>query len=113
SLGGLDPTWALLCEDLDFGWRVNAAGGRVVAAPSAVVRHASALTRRLRTADPLVGPVGAAERAHGMQVVLANTSPWLVAPLFLRYLIESVVRALGLLVFRSPRGSRDEVLALA
>jgi GT2 family glycosyltransferase len=113
SLGGLDHAWPLAGDDTDFGWRVNASGGRVLVAPRAVVRHAAALTSGRRKADALSLPAGAAARAHGMQVVLADTSVWLVLPLVVRYLVESLLRVLGALVLlRSPRRARDELLGI-
>ncbi len=41
-LGGLDPAWSTYGDDVDLGWRVNAAGGRVVVATEAIVRHVRA-----------------------------------------------------------------------
>ena len=111
-LGGLDPRWPLCGDDIDFGWRVNASGGRVIVAPRAVVRHAAALTSGQRSADAVSLPPGAAARAHGMQVVLADTSAWLVPLLALRYVLEAVLRALGALLLRSPRRARDELLGI-
>ena len=112
-LGGLDGAWPLVGDDVDFGWRVNAAGGRVLVAPGAVVRHVGALAARDRRADAISLPVGAAARAHGMQLVLANTSTWLVLPLVLRYLVEAVLRVVGaVLVLRSPSRARDEIVGL-
>ena len=113
ALGGFDPAWSFVGEDVDFGWRVNASGGRVVVAPRAVVRHASALASGRRRADALSLPTGAVKRAHGMQVVLANTSPWLVVPLMFRYVLEALLRAVGALLLRSPGRSRDELLGIA
>jgi len=111
TLGGFDAAWPLVGDDVDFGWRVNASGGRVLVAPRAVVRHAGAMSGHERRADAIKLPTGAAERAHGMQLVLANTSPWLVLPLALRYLIESILRTLGALVLlRSVGRARDEVV---
>lgn len=113
ALGGLDRLWALAGDDVDFGWRVNSAGGRVVVASQAVVRHARALESGQRRADAIVATYGAAARGHGMGVVLANTSAWLVLPLALRLVVETLLRALGaLLVLRSPRRSRDELVGL-
>src|SRR5947209_14986867 len=114
SLGGLDAAWPLVGDDVDFGWRVNASGGRVLVAPRAVVRHTGALSSRDRRPDAIGLPIGAAARAHGMQLVLANTSPWLVVPLALRYLVESLLRALGaLLLLRSAGRARDEIVGAA
>src|SRR3954451_22632487 len=113
-LGGLDPAWPLVGDDVDFGWRGNASGGRVLVAPRAGVRHAAALTNGERRADAIGLPMGAAARAHGMQLVLANTSAWLVVPLALRYLVESVLRVLGaLLLLRSAGRARDELVGIA
>src|SRR3954470_3086783 len=113
-LDGLDPAWPLVGDDVDFGWRVNAAGGRVLVAPGAVVRHVGALAGHDRRGDAISLPVGAAARAHGMQLVLANTSPWLVLPLALRYLVEAVLRVVGaLLLLRSPSRAHDEIVGLA
>lgn len=40
ELGGFDPGFPLLREDVDFGWRVNAASGLVLSVPPARLRHA-------------------------------------------------------------------------
>ncbi|MBV9291763.1 MAG: glycosyltransferase family 2 protein [Frankiales bacterium] len=113
AAGGLDAAFPLFSEDLDFGWRLNAAGERLRIAPRAVVRHASALTAGERPADAVPGRAGAAARANGMQVVLANTSPLLVPVLVLRYVVECVVNAAALvLIGRRPGAARDEIVAL-
>ncbi|NBH12402.1 glycosyltransferase family 2 protein, partial [Amycolatopsis sp. SID8362] len=51
DLGGFDRGFPLLREDLDFGWRANAAGGLVLSVPTARVRHARAVTTGRRAAD--------------------------------------------------------------
>lgn len=113
ELGGLEPMWPIAGDDVDFGWRVNAAGHRVVVAPAAVVRHATALQTGRRKADAATTSYGAAVRGHGMSVVLANTSPWLVLPIALRLMVESLLRAIAsLLLLRSPRRARDELFGL-
>src|SRR3954464_11165211 len=48
ALGGFDPDLPLFRDDLDFCWRANLAGHRVVVAPHAVVRHAAAASSRRR-----------------------------------------------------------------
>jgi GT2 family glycosyltransferase len=111
-LGGLDPTWPLFGDDVDFGWRVTSAGGRVMAAPRAVVRHAAALEHHLRRADAVAGRPGVAARRNGMQVVLANTAAPLVPLLFARFVVEGVFRTLvALLLMRSAGTAADELLA--
>ncbi len=39
SLGGLDPNYFAYYEDVDFGWRLWAAGYRAIHVPTAVVHH--------------------------------------------------------------------------
>ena len=51
GLGGYDTALGLLREDVDYGWRVNRAGGLVLCAPSARLRHARALSSRTRPLD--------------------------------------------------------------
>lgn len=113
QLGGLDEAWPLFGEEVDLGWRLNAAGERLRVAPRAVVRHAAALTAGLRHADAVRGRPGAAVRRHGMQVVLANTAGPLVPLLAARYVIECLLRALVLfLLARRPAAAVDELSAL-
>jgi hypothetical protein len=111
-LGGLDDTWSAFGDDVDFGWRINAAGGRVVVASRAVVR---------RQAPPADGPYAA--RAHptpltvrrrfGMQVLLANTSGPMLAVLIMRVLLVGVLRSVGLLVLsRDPSRAGAELRAI-
>ncbi|HEX3908429.1 MAG TPA: glycosyltransferase family 2 protein [Mycobacteriales bacterium] len=111
-LEGLDDLWSAFGDDVDLGWRVNAAGGRVVVAPRAVIR---------RGASPAAGPTAASShptplwvrRQLGMQVVLANTSGWMLPVLAVRALVGGVLRALGLLVIsRNPSGAWAELRAV-
>jgi len=54
ALGGLDAALPVFRDDLDLGWRVNAAGHRVLVVPPARVRHVRAATtgRRQTEAAP-------------------------------------------------------------
>jgi hypothetical protein len=112
QLGGLDDTWSAFGDDVDFGWRVNAAGGRVVIASRAVVR---------RQGPPAEGPYAArshptplaVRRRFGMQVLLANTSGAMVPVLIARVLIVGVLRSIGLLVLsRDPSRASAELRAV-
>ncbi len=42
ELGGFDPELPLFRDDVDFGWRANLAGHRVVICTNAIVQHAEA-----------------------------------------------------------------------
>jgi GT2 family glycosyltransferase len=111
-LGGEDPAWAEYAADIDLGWRVNAAGGRVVVVPRAVVRHAGG---DCPGDHPAGSPLRAQiiQRRNGMQVVLANTASWMVPLLLLRYLVGGILHALALVVLsRRPRDAAAELLGV-
>jgi GT2 family glycosyltransferase len=112
SLGGLDPQFADYGGEIDLGWRVNAAGGRVVVVPRAVIRH---------DGDGCVGdrPGGSPVRAltvrrrNGMRIVLANTTDWLVPLLVVRYVVSGLLQSLALVVLsRRPREAAAELSAV-
>src|SRR4051812_37450918 len=107
-LGGLDPTWPLFGDDVDFGWRANIAGERVVVVPRAVVRHDFALTTGKRLTDALPGRPEVARRRHELQVLLANTSRWRVPMLVVRALLSAVVAAGRHLLSGHGRAAMDE-----
>jgi GT2 family glycosyltransferase len=112
-LGGLDPAWSTYGDDVDLGWRVNLAGGRVVVASRAIVRHARAQTVGKREPAGQAGSPLVVRRRSGMQVVLTNTAGWLVPVLLARYLLGGLLRALGLLVVsRRPARAGAELIAV-
>ncbi|MBV9870342.1 MAG: glycosyltransferase family 2 protein [Frankiaceae bacterium] len=113
-LGGLDPAWPTYADDIDLGWRINSAGGRVVVESGAVVRHVRAQTIGRRRSAIDHGTPTVTRRRSGMQVVLSNTSGVLVPLLLVRYLIGGLLRALGhLLVERRPAFAAAELRAVA
>ena len=111
TAGGLDPDLAMR-DDLDLGWRVRAAGGRVVVVPQARVRHARALTTGARPLDSAPGSTARTDRAAALRVLLASTAGWRAALLLPRLLLGSLLTSLVLLVGRQPGEARDELLAL-
>src|SRR3954454_4766276 len=108
-LGGLDPTWPLFGDDVDFGWRANVAGERVVVVPRAVVRHDFALTTGKRLTDALPGRPEVARRRHELQVLLANTGRWLVPLIVVRALLSAVAAAGRHLLSGHGRAAMDEL----
>jgi GT2 family glycosyltransferase len=54
TLGGYDPSMVALGEDLDFCWRAQVAGSRVIVCPDAVVAHYELLASGAR---PLTAPL--------------------------------------------------------
>jgi len=51
ELGGFDTHISVMGEDLDFSWRAQVAGARVIVAPDARVRHLELLASGLRSPD--------------------------------------------------------------
>ncbi|WP_410572597.1 glycosyltransferase [Amycolatopsis sp. cmx-4-61] len=113
SLGGFDPAFPLLREDLDFGWRANAAGGVVLSVPLARVRHARAVTTGRRPAAALTGALPAANRAHGLRVFLVNCSPFSFWLGMIRLPLLAVLRALAFVLLRRTGEARAELAAVA
>ncbi|MCW2679176.1 MAG: glycosyltransferase-like protein, partial [Frankiales bacterium] len=109
TVGGLDPALPLFRDDLDLGWRVNAAGHRVLVVPQARLRHARAATTGRREIACAAGSPAALDRRAGLQVLLAHTR-WLPLVL-LRVLLSSVLGAAGLVLVRQPRAALDELTA--
>jgi GT2 family glycosyltransferase len=110
-LGGMDPAWSAYGDEVDLGWRVNAASGRVVVAPRAIMRHVGGGCTT-RSAD-LSMHTTSVRRRNGMQVVLSNTSSAMVPLLLVRYVLGGLIRALGLLaVSRRPSLAGAELVAV-
>ncbi len=112
SLGGFDPGFPLLREDIDFGWRTNAAGGLVLSVPSARIRHARALTTGQRKPDALGTSLAAANRAHGLRVFLVNCSPLSFWFGLIRIPFFAVLRALAFLLLRRTGEAGAELSAI-
>ncbi len=112
-LAGLDDHLELYGDDVDFGWRVNADGGRVVVATDAVIRHAAGLRTGRRSPAAISGRAGGVARAHGMRVVLMNTAGLLVPFYVLRFVVESLLRSLvEVVLLRRPGRAADEMVGL-
>ena len=73
SLGGFDRAFGQFRDDLDFCWRAQLAGHRVVVAPRARMREAAALTNGQRSPDVSAGAARRSDRRHGRQVALARS----------------------------------------
>jgi GT2 family glycosyltransferase len=112
SLGGLDVAFPLLGDDLDLGWRVNAAGHRVVVVPAARVQHAAATAtgERFPGADPL--QVTLAERRAAARLALAHAAGARLAAALPCLLLLAALRAVALLLARAPRAALAELRAV-
>jgi GT2 family glycosyltransferase len=112
ALGGLDPRLPIFRDDIDFGWRVNAAGHRVVVVPDARVRHVRAAASGRRRVRCAVGRSPLVDRRHSLAVMLANLSlPGLLLALP-RLVGGALLRAAGYLLTRQVHAATDEISAL-
>lgn len=111
ALGGFDPRLPMFRDDIDFGWRANLSGRRVVVAPRAVVFHAQAGATGRRPLAVTDVPPRRLDRTHAMFTVLANASVIGVLVGVPRLGVVSVLRALLFLATRRPVAAGDELLA--
>ncbi|MEO6714867.1 MAG: glycosyltransferase, partial [Mycobacteriales bacterium] len=112
ELGGFDSALPIFRDDIDFCWRANLAGHRVVVAPASRLRHARASftgRRRIRCA---IGRPSMLDRRHSLFVVLANVSTpsllWNVP----RLVIGALLRTAAFLLTRQAHAAGDEIRAL-
>ena len=109
AVGGLDPALPVFRDDLDLGWRLNAAGHRVVVVPSARLRHARAATTGTRSIDATDGRPEAVDRRAALTVLLAHAPSGRLPLLVLRLVLATVLRVLAFLLTRQLLAARDEV----
>ncbi len=112
AVGGIDPELTVFRDDLDLGWKVNAAGHRVVVVPEARVRHARAATTGHRETDAAPGRATGTDRRHALYVLLAHASAVRLLGLLPRLLLATVVRVLVLLLTRQVAAAGDEIRAV-
>jgi GT2 family glycosyltransferase len=109
---GFDPRLPHFGNDLDFGWRAARAGHRTLVVPDAVVFHAEAAHRGLRSTT-LSGRSRRAERRAALYTLLVNGSLLALPFQAVRLFLGSLLRALGLLLVRAPREAYDELVGVA
>jgi GT2 family glycosyltransferase len=122
DLGGFDPSFLDAGADLDFGWRAQLAGHRVIVVPAAVVRQAAAGLdgerpggdrpgdERLgggRLGRP--GDLDRRARSASRQVTLARCSLFAAPFLVVWMLLSALLASLTLLVAKRPRQAWQEL----
>ena len=116
ELGGFDANLELFRDDVDFGWRVHAAGHSVLAVTSAIAFHAQAASSERRAIDiagaPLHRPL-LLDRRNAAYVLLANSSWWKLPLLALQLLGGALIRSIAYLFAKLPGYAGDEILAIA
>ncbi|MDQ1484194.1 MAG: hypothetical protein QOF35_2270, partial [Actinomycetota bacterium] len=113
TLGGFDPGFAQFGDGLDFCWRAQLAGHRVVVAPRARVREAAASTNGGRSADLSADAAQRRERRNGRQVALARCSLWAAPILAIWIVLASLCSAAVLLLAKRPRAAWAAIVDLS
>ncbi len=109
ELGGLDAGFGPLGVDVDFGWRAQLDGHRVVVVPSARMREASASATGDREGAPSLRGSERARRVAARRVALARCSWWTMPLLGVWIAISSVVGFSALLLLKRPRHAWAEL----
>lgn len=111
QLGGFDPALPLFFDDIDFGWRAALAGLRIRTAPGGVIFHAEASRRGARRRGAGDAPRHEKRRA-ALYTVLTNTRGRRLAWIWVRLVLGSLVRVIGLAMIKDTRRAGDEWAAL-
>jgi GT2 family glycosyltransferase len=115
ELGGFDEKLDLFRDDVDFGWRVHAAGQSVLITTDAIVFHAQAAASERRSVDvdeaflhrPLL-----LDRRNAAYVLLTNSTWWMLPFVAIQVIGSALLRAIGYLFAKLPGYASDELLAL-
>ncbi|HEY6276249.1 MAG TPA: glycosyltransferase family 2 protein, partial [Streptosporangiaceae bacterium] len=110
-LGGFDPGLILYREDVDFCWRVQAAGFRVRVITDAVIYHAEASARNRRQASAAPRR-GRQDRRNGLLVLLANLPAGPMLSALAGNLVLSALRTMFFLLAKRPGAALDEFLGV-
>jgi GT2 family glycosyltransferase len=102
TLGGFDPAFGQFGDDLDFCWRAQLAGHRVVVAPRARLREAAASTNGRRSPDLSAEAARRRDRRHGRHVALARCSLYAAPVLAIWIALTSLGSAVVLLLAKRP-----------
>lgn len=111
QLGGFDRTFATHGAGLDFGWRSQLAGHRVIVVPAAVVRDAS-LVDLTRPGRPRLGELERRTRRAARQAALARSAPLAAPFLALWMALSAIVSAATLVIAKRPRQAWRELADL-
>ncbi|MDQ1437918.1 MAG: hypothetical protein QOK43_1547 [Acidimicrobiaceae bacterium] len=113
TLGGFDPAISLYGEDLDFSWRAQIAGARVVVAPGARVRHVEAMSsgQREEQPDDLRTFVRPLQLRHRLRAVLKDYTRFHLLRVLPQMIVLNVVEVVYGLVFGRRRTAFDIINA--
>ena len=108
QVGGFDPAMPLLRDDVDFCWRVHAAGHRVRVITDAVVYHLEATARNRRAPSAAPRP-RRMDRHNALLTLLANLPLWPALSALAGNLVLSALRTVFFLLAKRPRAALDEL----
>ena len=111
QVGGFDPGMPLFRDDVDFCWRVHAAGHRVRVVTDAVVYHLEAAARNRRSPSAAPRP-RRADRHNALFTLLANLPLAPAAAALAGNLVLSTLRTLFFLLAKRPHAALDELAAV-
>ena len=111
SVGGFDPAMPLFREDVDFCWRVHAAGYRVRVITDAIVYHVEASARRRRPISVARRP-RQLDRRNAMLTLLGNLPALPMLASAVGNLTISLLRALYFLLAKRVAAGLDELAAV-
>ena len=111
QLGGLDRALPLFRDDLDFGWRANLAGHRVVVCSRAIVYHAEAAASGVRRLDCAPPHPRRVDRQAALRTMLVNAAPAWLLWIGARLLLACILRALAFVLTKRPVDAWDETRA--
>ena len=110
TVGGFDPELALFRDDVDFCWRVHAAGYRVRLITGAVVYHVEASARGRRAISAVPHPKRS-DRRNALIVLLGNLPVTAMIAAAVGNAVLSTARILFFLLGKRPEAARDEAAA--
>jgi GT2 family glycosyltransferase len=111
SVGGFDTAMALFREDVDFCWRVHAAGHRVRLITDSVVYHVEASARRRRPVSVARRP-RRLDRRNAMLTLIGNLPAVPMLTSATGNLAVSLLRAMFFLLAKRVSAAMDELAAV-
>jgi GT2 family glycosyltransferase len=111
--GGFDPNVPLMRDDVDFCWRVHAAGCDVRVITDAVVYHRDLSARQIRRAPAVGGHPRMADRRGALYVFAANVPLGPMLAIVGGCLVGSLLRVAYFLLTKQQRKAWDHLGAVA
>jgi GT2 family glycosyltransferase len=113
QLGGFDPDLPLFRDDIDFCWRVHAAGYEVRVVTDAVVYHRESSARQIRKAPAAGGHPRLLDRRSALYVFAVNLPLWPMLGIVGGCMAGSVLRAAWFLLTKQQRKAAAHLGAVA